>query len=198
MPQPGEALHDKGRDGNLLARRWLDRTNRARISWSVHDNPSAVQMPQLSGDPKGYDLKGHLLDEDGNPSSPLLVEVKNYSTSGNQGPEYKKFLARSYSITAKGFLEGVDHGTQFMWLTWCPFEVTSWAKLQSQAWVRDALTLQALADEYLGGVAVDDGLVSLTAKRVFMVVLGARHEELTLPDWLQVEIAGIIERKTLA
>lgn len=88
-----EELHAMGQANAGTVKRWLDATGRFRITHDVYTlNPrtneplSHVRLPQLRvGDFERFDLRGELLDEDGQYGNTLLVECKDYSEDGNQG-----------------------------------------------------------------------------------------------------------------
>src|SRR4051812_23830434 len=135
-PPTGEQIQKLGEEGAQRAKRWLDSTCRAEVKWN---NPEKVQKLQYLkagaspgsttlGDYFSFDLGGTLLggDEDGDV---FLAECKKYSAPGDQGPEYRDFLANCYRVQSE---QGnwCDH---FLWITWAPFLVNSWPNLRTTA-----------------------------------------------------------------
>lgn len=174
----GEELHEKGREGALFAKRWLNGTARVHVRWTAYDDlPAYVQLPQLEGEPEGFDLAGNLVDTQGHHGRLLYIEVKNYDTEGGQGTKYLDFLAKCYSITAEARRVGVDKETHFMWVTWHPFSLNKWARLTEAQSINDALSDYERRAKYLGAAAVDRQTVADVAGRIFLLVLSRRHDD---------------------
>lgn len=190
----GEQQHQKGKEGAALAKRWLDRTARVRIDFNAYEFPEMVKLPTLTGGQEGFDLYGFLLDEDGQAQAPLYVEVKNYDTEGSQGTKYLKYLANCYAVTAKAILDNNDKHSEFMWLTWHPFAVTTWTKLCTAPHVKTAVEThkaKVLGEEH----QYDPAIAELVAGRLWVVVLGRRHEQLTMPKWLFAKLKAEVAMK---
>lgn len=189
----GEDQHEAGREGVRFVRTWLDRTTRVAITWDVYEGSHHVKMPQLHGMPRAFDMRGHLINADGSSGSPLLVEVKAYKVHNPaQNAAYLDFLAKCYSATAKAEEDGVDSGTEFMWITWHPFNLNDWTSLDTASWVERALDDNDLQAEYLGAAVPNKSLMERTAERIIIVLMGKRTEELTMADWLIKDVKRLM------
>lgn len=175
----GEELHELGAQGARRAKRWLDRTTRADARWVT---PDRVAVPKLTfewadGSTFSFDLGGLLLGEalDG---QEFLAEVKYYTSSGAQGKMYEEYLAKCY----RAYSSRPDRCDNFMWITWAPFSVTSWATLCDAETVRTAVLQHRQkslgVDDVASAEAVISGdLVAATAERLWLIVLSRRQEE---------------------
>lgn len=184
----GEQHHTTGYDGVRRARDWLDRTARASVRYAVYDWPEKVAFRQLNGPPEGFDLVGDLLDEDGQPCAELAVEVKNYSTAGDQATEYLFYAAKCASITQSAINDAVDPHMEFMWLTWHPFAQTKWSRLCKPETIEEALKNEDIRNRYIGPESIDEETIAFTATKMWLIVLGSRSEELVIPKWLMGHI----------
>lgn len=187
----GEVHQQGGREGVRLARRWLDRTTRVKIQYDVYEWPNQVQLSPVAGPIKSFDLSGHLVDEDGKVGAPLVVEVKHCFTEGGQSAGYTRYLANCYSIVTQAKDSKMDRQWEFMWLTWHPFSLNTWTRLCEPAVIRKAV--ERHKGEVLDGREIDDELCRELAERMWLVVLGKRHEDLTMGKWLIAQVRRLQE-----
>lgn len=197
----GEQQHEIGREGVYAAKAWLDATLRVRITATVYDAPSRVQMPPVAGPVRAFDLVGDLYDEHGELGSPLLVESKYVTSDGSQLQKYNRFLANCYSVTCRALDDSMDHGTEFMWLTWHPFgTLADWGTRCEPETV--ARAVRDHQQEVLGSRPIDTEIIKLIAGRLFLVVVPQRHRQLIMGDEVlvairQIEAARALERARL-
>lgn len=141
----GEETQAKGAEGTRRAKIWLDATTRAEVQW-VNPEPIAIPkltFPWLDGQTFSFDLAGILRGEKIDRQE-FFAECKKYKNSSDQGLHYKKFLAQCY----RAFDLRPERCDNFMWITWAPFNVTTWEKLQDAEGVQEAVL--ALSPRTLG------------------------------------------------
>ena len=182
---PGEEMHQKGADGARRAKRWLDATTRTRASWTNEDTVAAGRLtfnwPHAGQQPFSFDVGGLLFGPPFENHS-FMAEVKNYSNA-NLGTDYDDFLAKCYLVWR-------DHpkwANQFMFLTWHPFRITSWTALCApeaikQACVANRKRLFGEDDETTAEQMVDFKLTQELEKRLWLVVLSSKQEDLLISD----------------
>lgn len=182
MPPPltGEGKQDKGADGVVDAKKWLESTCRAKVPWDHKCHGAKLQFRKAAAeldsdrdvDYFSFDLGGLYVggDLDGDL---FLAEVKNYSKPRDQGAAYREFLAQCYRVE---FLRAGEYRS-YLWITWNPFNVNSWSELANQEYVRNALGEDG-GDTALGGAEPDDVICKAVAERVIIVVLSSRQCEL--------------------
>lgn len=197
MPQTGEEAQESGREGVRSAKRWLESTCRAEVKW---DNPTkgrdklqyrkaaAVEGSENAGDYFSFDCGGTLLGGD-NDGDTFLAEVKHYSRAGDQGVQYREFLAKCYR-TKQVAAAWCNH---FVWITWAPFLVSSWPQLRTAQYVQEALTANELSRAIaLGTAEPDPDLCATVASHLMIVVvcdLQLRLLSLQDPELLHVRKA---------
>ncbi len=111
----------------------------------------------------------------------FMAECKKYSLPGDQGTHYLSYLAKCYVIASQQ-QSYVDH---FMWITWCPFNVSDWDKLLTEDWVRKAVRRHC--DDIFGSITpeeldtlIDNEIVRTVAERLWMIVLSDKQEQLVI------------------
>jgi hypothetical protein len=180
----GEALHDKGRDGARRAKLWLEATTRVSQAWLNTDPVIGArcqfQWP-FGGQPFSYDIAGMLRGPDFE-GHYFLAECKKYSVIGNQPSEYPEYLAKCY-VVYKDQPKWCDH---FMWITWHPFNVKTWAELCAPEMVRKAVLGErervfGVSDEAEAESLIDEGAVVAVAQRLWLLVLTDKQEKLVIP-----------------
>jgi len=183
MPLTGEQIQQLGNHGSQRAKRWLESTCRAEVKWNnpelgvnklQYRKAGAAPDSQDPADFFSFDLGGNLLggDVDG---EIFLAESKKYMNAGDQGTQYRKFLAQCYRVQ-------VEHGNfcdHFLWVTWAPFLVNSWDALLTAEYVATA----AAGDEVgkyiaLGDENIDAAVRDAVAAKLSVVVLADRQEVL--------------------
>ncbi|MEA1903430.1 MAG: hypothetical protein U9N56_07880 [Actinomycetota bacterium] len=104
----------------------------------------------------------------------FVAEVKNYSSAGDQGSEYRLFLAKCYRIETYSPAM-YEH---YVWLTWAPFLVSSWKELITPEFVAAAVEgsdeSQSIA---LGSSNLSEESVEKVASKLMIVVLSERQVE---------------------
>ncbi|MGW3858334.1 hypothetical protein [Micromonospora arida] len=182
----GEVQHEKGRKGVYFSKKWLEYTTRCNVPWVVYEAPTRVGLLDLAGKHDSYDLAGHFIEP---PCKPFFVEVKTDSTVGKQPAKYLEYLAHSYSATKRAIDEKLDRENEFMWVTWHPFSQSDWRDLCAPATIVRALT------EYpakLAGQEIDHDVVKLVSKRLWLIVISDRHEELLMSPQHYAGVQAII------
>ncbi|HEV2360485.1 MAG TPA: hypothetical protein VGS21_02165 [Acidimicrobiales bacterium] len=179
----GETLHVQGHDGARRAKIWLEKTGRVEVHFSRYELEEApfLTFPPLVGHPYSFDLGGVLRLPSGTAS--FFGEVKKVSSEAGQGTQYQEYLAKCYRATVQS---AKPH--HFMWITWHPFSVTTWAQLCTPEQVRAAVTSNKAA--YCGEGPVDEETCSELAKRLWLIVLSDRQETLSMSD----EMLGALKK----
>lgn len=190
----GEQAHDKGRDGALRAKRWLEATTRANVPWI---NPDSVAVPKLTfpwadpdEEPFSFDIGGTLIGGEV-ANQEFLAESKNYANANNQNSMYNEYLAKCY--VARQLRP--DRCDNFMWITWAAFGTTVWSDLMSADRVRKAVLNEcrrALAVEPNDAESkINDSLCADVASRLWVIVLSERQEKHLV---LSAEHQGLIRK----
>lgn len=182
-PPTGEEIQDKGTDGVQRAKHWLDATCRAEVLWyQPRNHVKKLQFMKMGApaasvardDYFSFDLGGLLAGGDDH-GQHFAGEVKNYSTEGGQGPQYRQFLANAYCTEMRTAATHFDH---YMWITWYPFLIEQWAELLTPNYVATALTAtEKFRYTALGSADVDPAVVADLAPKLMVVVLGDRQEK---------------------
>ena len=177
----GEEMHAAGVEGVQNAKRWLDATTRADVHWIF---PNEAARPRLSfkwadGRDYAFDIGGLFRGGD-LANRTFLGEVKNYKTIGGQPEMYREYLAGCYRARQLN----PSMADQFMWITWNPFLVDSWAKLTTADEVRAAVikySKQTLGvDPEQAETHIPAGTCEAVAESLWLLVLSSRHELLML------------------
>lgn len=190
----GEQAHDKGRDGALRAKRWLEATTRANVSWV---NPDPVAIPKLTfpwvnpdAEPFSFDLGGTLIGGEV-ANQEFLAESKNYAVAGHQNTMYNEYLAKCY--VARQLRP--DRCDNFMWITWAAFGTTVWSDLMSAGRVRKAVLTECERALGVGAkhaeAKIDDSLCADVSSRLWIIVLSERQEKHLV---LSAEHQGLIRK----
>jgi hypothetical protein len=190
-----EGLHELGREGVLLIRRWLDSTARFSMSHTAYDLDSQsrpytqVRVEQLNGGFENFDLVGDIRDERGKKGNTIYVECKNYTSAGNQGVLYSEYLATCYSaFAAKYKALGHPPSAEFMWITTHPFAQTNFTKLTEECSIAKACVVEAHVAR-LGGEDYNAELGKALAARLWLVVVNDRMlDEMIMGDDLRAAV----------
>lgn len=181
MPLTGEQIQQLGDQGAQRAKRWLESTCRAEVKWN---NPtSGLKKLQFikagaqpgsiaQGDYFSFDLGGNFLGGDAD-GQVFLAESKKYAVPGDQGTEYRKFLAKCYRVEQ----EAGNFYDQYLWITWAPFLVTSWDQLLTPTYVESSITGdEACKYIALGGTDYDTEVGAAVSGKLLIVVLADGQE----------------------
>lgn len=137
---PGETEQQKGRQGALAAKLWLDRTTRINANLINPDNTAKKKLTLKkahyvsANDVFSFDLGGHFREGDFE-GQDFLAECKNYANSSDLGTHYKLFLAHCYRAIA------TEHhmADQFFWISFSPHSATTWDKITTADAVQNAV-----------------------------------------------------------
>lgn len=152
------------------------------------DSPSCAKKLTrkwpYGGQTFSFDLGGSMRGEPFQ-SDQFCAEVKNYQSSGDQGTHFFEFLAKCYVAQSEEYLFG-DH---YMWITWAPFLVTSWAQLSSPEKVEEGVIqhrerIFGTPSEEEARRQIDASVVKGVAERIWLIVLSEKQEKLLpLKEW---------------
>src|SRR5690349_11816292 len=104
-----EEAQERGREGVMNVKRWLEATMRFDVHYTVYDQPDRVALPLLDGSIKRYDaVAQHFLDDrERTPSGrDVFVEVKtlaSLNSARKQSGQFPEFVATAYSAMAAGW-----------------------------------------------------------------------------------------------
>ena len=172
----GEAIQAIGADGAYRAKRWLEGTTRVLHVWTNPEDESKLTFAWADGSHFSFDVGGTLQGGDLHGKN-FYAEVKKYAAAGDQGVEYRKYLAKCY-LALQQRPEWCDH---FMWITWAPFSVSKWPELMTTDYVYDAV--QTHRDRVLPTDAAPDAThCQDVASRLWLIVLSDKQEVLRLTD----------------
>lgn len=189
MAVDAEEVQELGRQGVAEVRRWLEATTFMELHWNVYEMPSMCVATHAAGRKK-FDLAGSFI---GATKQPVFVECKKYKSSNGQHKEFREFLAIAYSSTQRSIHErGGDTGTEFIWVTFAPFQITEWSKLESHEKIEASLKE---FPAYLDGKPLDQDLIRLISERVWVLVLNKKQERVTLTHRELMMILPTLERK---
>lgn len=164
-----------GLEGVHEVKEWLEATTRFAFTYTAYDNDAMCTVKCLNGENKTLDLVGHTTST---PKRPVSVESKKYTTPGDQGKEFKRFLAIAYSSTAQAIKDlGSDQEREFMWVTSHPFSQKNWPQLLTLTYLKKCLEENA---DLLGGEAVDEELLIKVASRTWVMVVQQKQVDIRL------------------
>lgn len=179
---PGEELHAKGAEYARRAKVWLERTTRVQASWMVTDSFGAERLTfgWPHGESFSFDIGGILRGDEFAQQS-FLSEVKGYVAANDQGAHYLSYLAKCY--VARQQYPGMAHN--FMWITWCPFNVTTWSELCTPDKVKQGVLSECRRvtgkdDPAMAESLIDESLIKDVADRLWLIVLSERQERLVI------------------
>jgi hypothetical protein len=182
-----EQLHVMGEKGAKRIFRWLNSTGRFSMSHTAYDLDPASGLPTdhcrietMDGGYETFDLFGTLMSEKAQTGDRLLVECKEYSSSGNQGKLYREYLVVCYSAFHRRWkVAEQEPSLQFMWATSHPFSVSDWSQLKKWEMIRDACEENDLKP-LLGGEAFDNDVGRALAQRLWLSVVNDRVDEMMM------------------
>ncbi|WP_032393339.1 hypothetical protein [Rhodococcoides fascians] len=193
----GEAEQRKGRQGAMLAKRWLERTTRVNRSLlnpdgmaakkltlqkAKYDNVNSVFSFDLGGSFRGGDLDGQ----------DFMAECKKYATASDLPKHFRAFLAHCYRAIA------IDHhmADQLLWISFAPHGGDKWDKLSGTEAVKQAVLHKDLVDvNFKEGEDPDelfsDDIAAEVSKRVSILILSEWQIENLI---MSQEHHGVIEK----
>ena len=183
-----EATQEKGRRGVAHTKRWLEATTYVELQFNAYEDEALCELELLSGT-KTFDMFGYMLGED---RRPVYVENKDDTNYSRLQSAYQEFLANVYSATAHRINATKDQRAEFMWVSTQPFNQAGWGKLATPEAIHDALTKYP---GVLGGATVDDDLVRLVAKRIWVLVMNERQIDISLTHEEVMAVMPILKRK---
>jgi hypothetical protein len=191
MAADAEEIQEIGRRGVATLKRWLEATTFIELPYDAYNHSADCLVPHLAGKKK-FDLSGYFLTGS---KRPIMIESKTYSTPGGQYKEFQRFLCIAYSSAIKELEDvGVDRERHFLWVTFHPFNLEHWARLESRDQLVQAL---ALHPGYLNSRAIDEDIVRRVAGRIMVLVFNPKQEEISLTkDELRL-VRTVINRKAL-
>jgi hypothetical protein len=189
VARTGEQTQEAGREGVRRAKRWLEASCRAEVKW---DNPKFGQKLQFDkadgSNSFSFDFAGTLMGGDLE-GEEFYAEVKKYINAADQATHYSAFLAQCY----RAYDESPHRCDHFMWITWSPFNVTKWDTLMTPSEVKDAVTKHP--DIALGDAEADDAACAEVAKRLWLIVLSDKQEELVIDPEHRLEVVAFLQRR---
>jgi hypothetical protein len=184
-----EAAHEKGRAGVFATKAWLESTTHISLGFDAYDFPRACTVQCLNDEFQTFDLYGKFLSR----KASLYVEVKSYDTVGHQPAAFQEFLAIAYSATARDFDKLGDERAEFMWVTTHPFAQSNWTKLTGRETIANAIRNDTTG--LLNGEDVNEEILDLLAKRVWLLVLNERQHELALTRTELAMVQSVLDRE---
>lgn len=175
----GEETHHKGIDGAQRAKRWLEGTTRVVQTWMNPEDATKLTFSWATTGEFSFDLGGTFWGDELHNKN-FFVECKKYKADGDQGTEYRKYLAKCY-LALKQSPGWCDH---FMWITWAPFSLKSWEKLLTTDYVAESVRQTAVREKTLGDADGEPDLAHCAdvASRLWLIVLSDKQEVLRLSD----------------
>lgn len=185
-----EETQEIGRKGVATLKRWLEATTYITLPFDAYGHRIDCTVHTLDGQ-KIFDLAGHMLGDE--KKDPIRIECKKYSSAGIQGKEFKKFLSIAYS---NALYEKREYGkyreTHFYWVTFHPFSLAQWSKLETFGYMKSALQAHP---SYLGDVGLDEQLAIDVVGRVTVLVFNPKQEKLSLTNEELNQIRPLISRQ---
>lgn len=189
MPS-GEEIQRKGEEGAHRAKRWLERTLRAKVQWV---NPDRTAVKKLTykwpGDNNtfSFDLGGTFIGQGDDADKTregenFFAEVRNYSSASDQSSMFTDFLAKCY-VARK---EDPKFTDVFLWITWSPFRVTKWNQLHSPEEIKKAILdkrnrLRSLnisdTQEAEKALSQEEEFLNSLSKDIWLLVLSKEQED---------------------
>jgi hypothetical protein len=184
-----EETQELGRRGIATIKRWLEATTFLELPFDAYNQRIDCTVKTCTNQMKCFDLTGYYLT--GNKDR-VYVEGKRYSSAGSQYPEFQKFLAIVYGVA---MLEKRDFGayrsTHFLWVTYHPFKLKSWSKLESPAEMRSAIECHP----ELAGQDIDQRVLADLSSRIGVFVFNEKQEALSLTSEELQKVRVALDRK---
>jgi hypothetical protein len=185
-----EDIQEIGREGAATLKRWLEATTYMELPFDAYNNKIDCTVFTVGDKKKQLDLVGYMLV---GKKAPVFVECKRYKTPGGQYKEFIKFLAIAYGQTAKEIEDfGESRPSEFYWVTFHPFNLDNWTKLETYDHMKLALETHP---DYLGGADFDEQLAHALASRVTVLVFNPKQEGLSLTRHELEAIRPTLQRK---
>lgn len=187
---PAEETQERGRDGVLIIRRWLESTTYLDLSFNCYANPALCEIQHMGEAPKEFDLAGFFLLD---PLKPVSVECKRYSSPGHQAKEFETFLAISYGAALRRMKNKQrDEERQFVWATSHPFALTKWSKLTD---INELRTAVSNNQDVAGKEPFDEDLGRKVIERIWILVWNEKQEKLSLSTEEVLSVWQVLKRR---
>jgi len=185
-----EDIQEIGREGVATLKRWLEATTYMELPFDAYNNKIDCTVFTVGDKKKQLDLVGYMLV---GKKAPVFVECKRYTTPGGQYKEFMKFLAIAYGQTAKEVEDfGESRPSEFYWVTFHPFNLENWTKLETYDHIKLALETHP---DYLGGADFDEQMAHALSSRVTVLVFNPKQEALSLSRPELEAIRPTLQRK---
>jgi hypothetical protein len=179
-----EEAHEKGREGVLEVKRWLEATMRFDVRYTVYDQVARVTLPLLVGGPKRYDMVAQHFNDDKErtPSgAEVYIEVKNVgalSTARKLDKLFFVFVATAYSAREAGFdALGRDPGYEFMFATKHPWDVKNFLKFATPEFVAECCASHEAA---VPSDRMNESRAAELAERLWVWIVPKRQDDMTM------------------
>jgi hypothetical protein len=185
-----EDIQEIGREGAATLKRWLEATTYMELPFDAYNNKIDCTVFTVGDQKKQLDLVGYMLV---GKKAPVFIECKRYKTPGGQYKEFIKFLAIAYGQTAKEIQDfGESRPSEFYWVTFHPFNLDNWTKLETYDHMKLALETHPT---YLGGADFDEQMAHGLASRVTVLVFNPKQEGLSLTRTELEAVRPTLQRK---
>lgn len=189
MAVDAEEVQELGRRGVAKIRSWLEATTFVELHWNAYENGLKCAAKHLAGIKK-FDLVGNFICD---ARQTIYVECKKYNGPHKQYKAYREFLAIAYSATVKTIEDfGGDAESEFIWVTYNPFNADGWQKLESHEKIVEAL---GEFPQYLAGREINQDLVRKLAGRIWILVVSEKQGRVTMSYDELMKVFTVLDRK---
>jgi hypothetical protein len=170
MAADAEEIQEIGRRGVATLKRWLEATTFIELPYDAYNHSADCLVAHLAGKKK-FDLSGYFLTGS---KRPIMIESKEYTNAGAQYKEFQHFLCIGCSSTIKEMEDvDVDRERHVFWVTFHPFNLENWAKLESRDQIVKALGQHP---DYLDHRKIDENVVRQVAGDIVRLDLDTRTD----------------------
>jgi hypothetical protein len=190
VPADAEQVQELGRKGVASVQQWLEATTFIELNWNVYEHTLMCVVNCLDGSRKKFDLVGSFI---GDRKDPVAVECKKYTSPGAQHKYFKEFLAVAYSSTVNEIEQrGGDLKREFLWVTTHPFQLREWTMLATSDKIIEAI---GEYPDLLAGKPIDFEIVHKLSERIWLLVMNAKQEEISLSNDELMLVLATLKRK---
>ena len=170
MAADAEEIQEIGRRGVATLKRWLEATTFIELRYDAYNHSADCLVAHLAGKKK-FDLSGYFLTGS---KRPIMIESKEYTNAGAQYKEFQHFLCIACSSTIKEMEDvDVDRERHVFWVTFHPFNLENWAKLESRDQIVKALGQHP---DHLDHRKIDENVVRQVAGDIVRLDLDTRTD----------------------